>query len=332
MGSLFLFKKTPFISTFGILLLAFSLSISAQKVVEYEKKCLAGDCKNGYGILEIDYQTYEIGQFNKGVLNGMGTRIRLPREDSPFYKGVNEQALFTCEDDFVFLFQALPDILTWVELGSGHGLGPLLFAQKYPHKKAFGVEFEKARLLVGEKKKIQLGLSNVEFLHADLLTCPIPFGDVYFLYFSTGPVLDRILFELGKLGTPFFLIAIESHGDLFDRIGKECWLRPIQQVPLVSSRHHPQAMIYEKFRDPVPSLHDLSFLKKYLVIQDGHDHSRGIALRDRYRQSVERAVAAARLRSKGSHQACQPDARLQQHRVAHEGLESRYRDPGQLFQ
>ena len=194
-------------------------------------------------------------------------------QQSGNYRGLTEQALLTCEEDFLSLFQALPDILTWVELGSGHGLGPLLFAEKFPHKKAFGVEFEKARLLVGEKKKIQLGLSNVEFLHADLLTCPIPVGDVYFLYFSTGPVLDRILFELAKLRTPFFLIAIESHGDLFDRIGKECWLRPIQQVPLVSSRHHPQAMIFEKYRDPVPSLHDLSFLNKYLVIQDGHDHS-----------------------------------------------------------
>ena len=189
------------------------------------------------------------------------------------YKGLTEEALLTCEEDFLNLFEALPDISSWVELGSGHGLGPLLFAEKFPHKKAIGVEFEKARLDVGEKKRIQLSLSNVEFLHADLLTCPIPLGDVYFLYFSTGHVFDRILFELGEISTPFKVVVIESHGDLLDRLKKERWLLPVQEISLKSSRHYPKAVVFEKCSRKEPSLHDFSFLPKFLLIQDERNHS-----------------------------------------------------------
>ena len=189
------------------------------------------------------------------------------------YKGLTEEALLTCEEDFFSLFEALPNISTWVELGSGHGLGPLLFAEKFPHKKAIGVEFEKARLDVGEKKRIQLALSNVEFFHADLLTCPIPNGDVYFLYFSTGPVLDRMLFELGKRVSSFKLVVIESHGDLLDRLKKELWLLPVQEISLKSSRHYPKAVVFEKCASKSSSLHDFSFLPKFFLIQEERNHS-----------------------------------------------------------
>ena len=189
------------------------------------------------------------------------------------YKGLTEEALLTCEEDFLNLFEALPDILTWVELGSGHGNGPLLFAEKFPLKKAIGVEFEKARLDVGEKKRIQLALSNLEFFHADLLTCPIPVGDVYFLYFSTGLVLDRILFELGKIVTSFKLVVIESHGDLLDRLKKESWLIPVKEISLKSPRHYPKAVVFEKCSRKEPSLHDFSFLTKIFLIQEERNHA-----------------------------------------------------------
>ncbi len=189
------------------------------------------------------------------------------------YKGLAQEALLTCEEDFLALFEALPDVLTWIELGSGHGNGPLLFAEKFPHKKSIGIEFEKARFEVGEKKKTQLALSNVEFIHADLLTCPIPVGDVYFLYFSTGHVLDRILCEIGAITTPFKLVVIESHGDLLNRLNKEYWLKPLSEVSLKSSRYNPQAVIFEKCSQKGTSLHDYSFLSKYLLIQEERNHS-----------------------------------------------------------
>ena len=43
-------------------------------------------------------------------------------------------------------------------------------------------------------------------------------------------------------------------------------------------------------------------------------------------------AAGLRLRGQGGGQARQPDARLQQHRAAHEGDQPRHRDPGQLLQ
>jgi branched-chain amino acid transport system substrate-binding protein len=56
------------------------------------------------------------------------------------------------------------------------------------------------------------------------------------------------------------------------------------------------------------------------------------AVRHRHRQPAGARAAGLRLRGQGSHQARQPDARLQQHRAAHEVGQPRHRDPGQLLQ
>jgi hypothetical protein len=187
------------------------------------------------------------------------------------YKGLPAEALLTCEEDFRAIFSCLPETQTWMELGSGHGLGPLLFASLNPHKRSIGIEFEEARWGISQKNKQMAGLSNVEYIHADLLVCDIPVADVYFLYFSTGPVLDRILFELGKRSASFQIVAIESHGDLLPRLEREHWLQKKQEIALKSSRHAPHAVIYEKCGHKESSLHDLSFQSKYILIvgEDG---------------------------------------------------------------
>lgn len=189
------------------------------------------------------------------------------------YKGLSEDALLTCEEDFRSIFSCLPDVTIWVELGSGHGLGPILFASLHPDKAAIGIEFETARFSVGENYKNESRLKNVQFINADLLTCDLPLGDVYFLYFSTGIVLDRILCELGKRTDYFKVVAIESHGDLLPRLSQENWLRSVQKIPLKSARHFPHAIIFEKFAAKNPSLHDKSFCENYLLIasEDGSE-------------------------------------------------------------
>jgi hypothetical protein len=184
------------------------------------------------------------------------------------YRGISEEALLTTFDDFQRIFKNLPPGKTWVELGSGHGLGPLSFAKSFPDNKAVGIEFELARFEASVKALENSTLTNAQFIHADLLTYPIPKGDFYFLYFPTGIVLDRILNYLGTQLESFYLIVIESHGDLLPRLKKEKWLRVHSEIPLSSARHYPQAVFFEKCAQKISDLHDMSFKEKFLVISD----------------------------------------------------------------
>lgn len=188
-------------------------------------------------------------------------------------KGLQAEALLTSEEDFRAIFSELPDSQSWIELGSGHGRGPLLFASLYPQKTSIGIEFESARFEISQQLKHTAGLSNVEFIQADLLNCSIPVGDVYFLYFPTGIILDRILHELGSRTGEFKLIAIESHGDLLPRLRKESWLRTIKEIPLHSLRHSPHAVVFEKCGLKTPSFHDLSFGPHYLLVEEENQSS-----------------------------------------------------------
>lgn len=67
----------------------FSLSTFAQP--GYQEKCLSGDCKNGYGVLQTAMHGYEQGQFSKGVLHGPGTKITFRGAGSVFAIGGDEQ-------------------------------------------------------------------------------------------------------------------------------------------------------------------------------------------------------------------------------------------------
>lgn len=184
------------------------------------------------------------------------------------YRGLSQEALLTTSDDFLRIFKGLPQGETWVELGSGHGLGPILFGKTFNDKNAIGVEFELARYQASTGALENSTLSNVHFIHADLLTCHIPKGDFYFLYFPTGLVLDRILHHLGKQLETFYLVVIESHGDLLPRLRKEKWLSVHTEIPLSSARHYPHAVIFKKCGRKEADLHDQSFQEKYLILSD----------------------------------------------------------------
>lgn len=184
------------------------------------------------------------------------------------YSGLDPEALLTSEEDFRRIFSSLPDLEIWVELGSGHGLGPLLFSYLYPEKKSIGIEFERPRFEASIELKEKHELTNVNFIHGDLLHCEIPAGDAYFFYFPTGPVLDRILHELGSREGALKIIAIESHGDFLGRLNKESWLKEVMEIPLTSPRHCNVARVFEKISKKEASLHDYSFQKKFLFIHN----------------------------------------------------------------
>jgi hypothetical protein len=159
----------------------------------------------------------------------------------------------------------------WIDLGAGVGLSALVFGYLLPHRRALGIEFEAPRVAEGQRIKRLLNLENVDLRCDDLLSCEIPVAQNYFLYFPTGPVLDRVLCVLRNMPGPFRIIAIESHGDLIPRLKKESWLQVTGAVPLTASqRHHPEALIFDALdeRSTTGGPHDLSWRKQHLLIED----------------------------------------------------------------
>lgn len=186
------------------------------------------------------------------------------------YPGLLQEALLTSEADFRAIFESIPGISTFVELGCGYGEGVLLFAKLHPNSVGIGVEFEKPRFDTAQDLRKKLNVTNARFFHADLLTAEIPHGDTYFLYFPTGIVLDRILSELKKRKDLFKLVVIESHGDMFPRLEKESWLKKTQSIKLHSVRHDPYALVFTNLGEAQDSLHEVSFKKQYLWIEDAN--------------------------------------------------------------
>lgn len=186
------------------------------------------------------------------------------------YKGIRPEALYTSNEDLEKIFSHELVQGTFVDLGCGHGKTALFYGGLFPERRSLGIEFEAERLKTGLSFKEKHQLTNVELIHADLARCEIPLADTYFLYFPTGPVLDRILSVLYEKDNFFRLIVIESHGDLFPRLDLENWIKIISEIPLLSSRHHPSARIYERqflTRNISPAF-TLSFEHHYLVIED----------------------------------------------------------------
>ncbi|MCM2349906.1 MAG: class I SAM-dependent methyltransferase [Bacteriovoracaceae bacterium] len=199
------------------------------------------------------------------------------------YQGLKEEALYTGREDYLRLFNHPLTAGTLVDLGCGAGEGCLLYGSLFPDRKAIGVEFEKARIEFGQRLRTQYKLDNVDLILADLMSDHIPVGDTYFLYFPTGPVLDRILHVLYHSPNKFRLIAIESHGDLIPRLNLENWLTFKAAVPLHATRHHPDAHLYEhNFQERDSSLlpFELSFKDRYLLIKENEElwigNSRGL--------------------------------------------------------
>jgi hypothetical protein len=190
------------------------------------------------------------------------------------YKGLSFEALYTSWEDFQRLFSHPRIKGKFVDLGCGLGLGCLLYGSLFPERQSIGVEFEKARYEKAQELKETSSLSNVEFLHQDLGEGKIPNGDTYFLYFPTGPVLDRILTSLYQEKSDFVLVAIESHGDLYQRLECENWLTLIDEVPLTSKRHASVAKVYQRNREERSSSllpFTLSYQEKFLLIREGSE-------------------------------------------------------------
>ncbi len=190
-------------------------------------------------------------------------------DDPSSYRGLSQEALCTDPEDILTIINHPLIQGDWVDLGSGYGHTVLTYAETFPGRKAIGIEKELSRVMVARKISQDLNL-GCEFIQGDLLHCEIPDGKVYFLYFPQGHVLDRILSVLMKKKN-IVVVAIESHGDLFDRLDREEWLRPSGKIPLKSARHDGDARIYysEGNGRTLAGLHEYSFRKRlFLISQD----------------------------------------------------------------
>jgi hypothetical protein len=187
------------------------------------------------------------------------------------YQGLRSEALYTSLDDLNNIFNHSTIQGTLVDLGCGNARACLLYASKFPDRKALGIEFENSRLVPARQYITDHSLTNITLIHGDLLLDSIPEGDTYFLYFPTGKVLDRILYELYQNRRSFRLVAIESHGDLIPRLEIENWLTLKDKIPLVSARHNPDAYIFERnseSRSETLRPFEMSFVEKYLLLKN----------------------------------------------------------------
>ena len=92
---------------------------------------------------------------------------------------------------------------------------------------------------------------------ADLFLEDLPRRHVTFIYLPTGPLLERVLSQLsdGNL-----IAAIESHGELFDRLDEQCEL--VDELEITAKRHHPKLRIY-RFKSPSLDLKSKLRLKSF---------------------------------------------------------------------
>lgn len=185
-----------------------------------------------------------------------------------FTKNLHPKALYTSATDFAAIFASSFVVGDWVDLGSGLGLSVMMYAQAFPERRAYGIEGALARHEWALKKSKNFQLTNAFLSHDDLLTGSLPLGHTFFLYFPTGPVLDRILSELRVSPSFKRLVVIESHGDLIARINREPWLRKMGEIELSDPRHYSHAVVFEGVASDKETheAHDLSFRDKVLLV------------------------------------------------------------------
>ncbi len=186
-------------------------------------------------------------------------------------KGLSYSALYTSKEDLDVIFSDPTICGTFLDIGCGDGHVVLYYALSFPDRMAFGIENQRSRFDFASLMKFDYNIKNANFINDDLLHCQIPVADVYFLYFPTGYVLDKILSSLYEEMRPFSLIVIESHGDLIKRIEKENWLSFSHEIPLSSPRHYPFARVYKRIfkeRDSSVQAFQQTYQRKFILIEE----------------------------------------------------------------
>lgn len=190
------------------------------------------------------------------------------------YPGLGAAALYTSFADYQQLFERLPSTVHHVaDLGAGVGkLAPIWKAIR-PEGEVSLIELVSSRIDAAREMSSLLNLNSVHLIQADLLLASLPKAEAYFIYLPVSKVLERILWQIEQRGEECYLVAIESHGNLYDRLSVVPGLELIEKIELFSERHNPFGHIYHyKPLKRTPSLMELalqaSFQDKVLVIEE----------------------------------------------------------------
>tara|TARA_R110000868_G_scaffold72133_5_gene210419 strand:- start:11183 stop:11986 length:804 start_codon:yes stop_codon:yes gene_type:complete len=150
------------------------------------------------------------------------------------YPELNFEALNTPQEDWHALFNYMlkNGYQTLFDAGAGNALSAQVAQKHYPALKVYAYELLEQRL-----EGIDCPDQVVKV--ADLMQVPIPHCDITFLYLPTGPLLEKILLQLP---TDAVVAAVESHGDLFDRLDECCSF--MSEIEITAKRHHSKMRFY----------------------------------------------------------------------------------------
>gem|GEM_PF-5262552 len=165
--------------------------------------------------------------------------------DSIFYPGLGPAALYTSFADYYQLFSSLPDSVNHVvDLGAGVGRLAPIWKTLRPDGKVTLIEYVNSRYQAAQDMIQRLCLSEVTLVQEDLLQFKIPQADAYFIYLPVNKVLEKIIADISEMNHPCYIVAIESHGNLFSRLDMWTGLELKTEIPLFTERHHHSGRIY----------------------------------------------------------------------------------------
>lgn len=149
------------------------------------------------------------------------------------YQDISFEALNTPAQDWRILFKYMErqGLKTLFDAGAGHALSAEVATEfKSIHVTAWELDLDRIK---------GRSFHNQIVKQADLFAENIPKCDITFLYLPTGPLLERILSQLQEND---LIAAVESHGELFDRLDEQCEL--VDELEITAKRHHPKLRIY----------------------------------------------------------------------------------------
>jgi SAM-dependent methyltransferase len=176
--------------------------------------------------------------------------------DSYIDDKIKSLALQTSYLDFIqiFTFLDLKPNEHFIDIGAGYGRSSFLINMLFNKTRSTAIEHVRSRVQASKDAAIKYHIPLRSFQCEDILKSDytLPIGEYYFLYLPIGNLLFKVLNDLkSKAHTKSFkIIAIESHGELINRLEKEKWLSQGPcELESISPRHDNKVYIYEVNRN-----------------------------------------------------------------------------------
>lgn len=129
------------------------------------------------------------------------------------------------------------------DLGAGHCRMSLLASELFPLLNIISVEPVKERISFAQSKLTSKNYLFVADTFDQVSLSIMP--DYIFLYFPTGDIFESILRRIKSRMKKSSIIAIESHGELINRLSIEkSWLKREEYFEVKYPRHNPMAYIF----------------------------------------------------------------------------------------